>query len=128
MVHFLEHYKVCAWNTSKLLYHLPHFFIGVAICDMEFLEEWRPLDYVRFENIWLAILRNVVLAFIFLTYGSLDKYGCLTAFDDRCWYVSIMSANCYIPWWVGLYIGAFALYAFVMTSEGFQWLLRTIPF
>ena len=127
-VHFLEHYKVGGWNTSKLLYHLPHFFIGVALCDMEFLEDWRPLDYARFDNIWLATLRNVVLVFLFLTYGSLDKYGCLTAYDARCWYVSTMSFDCNMPWWVGLYIGSFSLMALAMLSEGFQWLLRTPPF
>jgi len=33
-----------------------------------------------------------------------------------------------MPWWVGLYIGSFALMALVMLSEGAQWLLKTIPF
>jgi len=95
---------------------------------MEFLEDWRPLDYLRFENIWLAILRNVILGFLFLTYGSLDKYGCLTAFDARCPYVSTMAINMYMPWWVGLYIGSFSMIMLVLLSEGAQWLFKTLPF
>lgn len=119
---------MCAWNTSKISYHLPHFFIGTALCDMEFLEDWRPLDYVRFENIWLCVLRNVVLGFLFLTYGSLDKYGCLTAYDARCTYVNAMAFNMNMPWWVGLYIGSFAMIMLVLLSDGAQWLLKTLPF
>ena len=84
---FIEHYKVSAWATTKLFNNMPFFLLGTALCDMEFLEDWRPLDYARFDNIWLAILRNCVLIFLFLSYGCVDKYGCIYQSDARCPYV-----------------------------------------
>ncbi len=60
---------------------MPHFFIGTAICDIEFLKEWRPLDYARNVGIWWAVLRNTLLAIVVLTYGTVDKYGCWYTYD-----------------------------------------------
>lgn len=97
---------------------MPFFLIGTALCDCEFLEEWRPLDYARFENFWWASLRNIVLIFLFLSYGSVDKYGCFYSFDARCYWVSTMTFNCLMPWWCGLFIGTLAMIALVLLSEG----------
>lgn len=52
-VHTLEAFKLVPWTLSRIFIHLPHFFIGTALCDIEFMEEWRPLDYVRWnDNTW----------------------------------------------------------------------------
>jgi hypothetical protein len=73
---------------------LPHFFLGVALCDMEFLEEWRPLDYIRFNGEtafdWImSILKNCFLIWVFLSYGMVDEKGCFydLKVDDRCPYI-----------------------------------------
>jgi hypothetical protein len=76
-VHTLEATKAVPWTLSRIFIHLPHFFLGVAICDCEFIPEWRPFDYIRFENWGLAILKNCVLGFIFFSYGMADRYGCM---------------------------------------------------
>jgi len=116
LIHLIEHFNVSGWNTSKLLYNMPFFFIGTALCDMEFLEEWRPLDYLRFDNIWLATLRNCVLLFLFLSYGCCDKYGCFFTDDGRCFWVSKITFDCQMPWWCGLFIGTLAMMALVLLS------------
>jgi len=84
---------------------------------MEFLEEWRPLDYLRFDNIWLAILRNCVLGFLFLSYGMVDKYGCLYTYDNRCFWVSAITIDRMMPWWCGLFIGTLAMVFLVLLSD-----------
>lgn len=81
-VHTLEAVKAVPWTLSRIFIHLPHFFIGTAAADIEFMEDWRPLDYIRFPTNsgrdWgLAILRNVFLLFIFFSFGMADRYGCM---------------------------------------------------
>jgi len=85
---------------------------------MEFLEDWRPLDSLRWDNIWLCILRNLVLGFLFLSYGMIDKYGCFNAYDRRCYWVGICLFDLNMPWWCGLIIGTLAMIALVLLSEG----------
>ena len=121
LIHMIEHYKLSGWNTSKIIYHLPHFFLGVAICDMEFLPKelnYRPLDYFRDVNIWWAIFRNLVLLFLFFSYGMVDKYGCTNVYEERCPYVVAICFDMKMPWWVGLYIASLAMMALVMVSDG----------
>lgn len=50
------------------------FIIGIALSDMEhvYYKGKRPLDYVREWNIWWSILRNFILIFFFLSYGSFN--------------------------------------------------------
>lgn len=96
---------------------------------MEFLPgNWRPLDALRFKNIWLAILRDLVLLFIFFTWGSLDKYGCFTAFDERCTYMYYCTFAAKMPWWCALYMGSFAMIFLVLLSDAAQWVLASLPF
>lgn len=58
-------------HQQKFIECLPMFFIGTLLCDSEFMfKTWRPLDSVRRWNIWLSILRNTVLIFLFFAYGS----------------------------------------------------------
>jgi hypothetical protein len=82
---------------------------------------WRPLDYVRFENWGLIILRNCVLLFIFFSYGPIDRYGCMYQLDvdDRCFWSYTMLINDNIPFWWGTYLASFALFALVMVSTWF---------
>lgn len=116
-IHVLESFKVVPWTLSRVFMHLPLFFIGTAICDIEFMEEWRPLDYVRFENWGLCILRNCVLLFIFLSYGMGDRWGCYLYDDERCPYVFAILAYDYIPFWIGIYFAAMAIMLLIFTSE-----------
>ena len=48
------------------------FVIGTAFADLETLEDWRPLDILRELPFPLAMLKNLVLIFLFLTYGSFN--------------------------------------------------------
>lgn len=118
-VHTLEATKVVPWTLSRIFIHLPHFFIGTALCDLEFLPDWRPLDYVRFENWGLIILRNCVLLFIFFSYGPIDRYGCMYDLDvdDRCFWSYTMLINDNIPFWWGTYLASFAMIALVLLSD-----------
>jgi hypothetical protein len=90
---------------------------------MEVLEEWRPLDAVRFKGSdavsWiLCIVRNLILMFIFFSYGMVDRYGCLydISADDRCPYVYAILINDSIPFWWGTYFASFAMIALVLLS------------
>jgi hypothetical protein len=54
----------------------------VAFADVEFIKGWRPIDKARNISTWMAVLRNTVLIVIFLTFGSLNRYGCYKADDE----------------------------------------------
>jgi len=83
------------------------------------MDEWRPLDYIRFQNWGLAILKNCLLLFLFFSYGMADMYGCLYNIDveDRCfWPYTILFAD-NIPYWWGTYIAAISLLICILTSD-----------
>ena len=70
-----DNYKITDYGLgrgrNRLVESLPMFFIGTLLCDSEFVfETWRPLDYARRWGIWMSLLRNTVLALLFLIYGS----------------------------------------------------------
>jgi len=46
------------------------FVIGVLFADIENLKGWRPLDLLRNLPLPLAMLKNLVLGWLFLTFGS----------------------------------------------------------
>jgi len=55
--------------------------MGTAFADMEFIKDWRPIDKFRDIPMWLAVIRNIVLLTLFLTFGMLNRYGCYQAED-----------------------------------------------
>ena len=101
------------------------FFIGTCVCDFDNQKFERPLDI--FRDLWwpLALLKNSVLLFFFLSYGSINKHGCYYDFDEPCPYFNAITLNSNMPWWIANYIGALAIFLLVLTSEGAQWLLNT---
>lgn len=101
--------------------------MGVAFADVEFMKDWRPIDNFRYENIWLALTRNIFLLTLFLTFGMLNRYGCYEAEDEQCWFNNLITLNFYLPYWIAIYIAALAIYFLALTSEGFQWLLGSAP-
>jgi peptidoglycan/LPS O-acetylase OafA/YrhL len=118
-ISFTDYKKATSWGLKKFWRHLPLFFMGTAFCDMEFIKGWRPIDNFRNINIWLAILRNIVLLAIFLLYGSLNRYGCYEESDDQCTINNIITIDSYIPYWVALWISALAVFFLALTSEAF---------
>ena len=50
--------------------YFPLFVIGCIISDMESVQPYRPLDYLRNVNMVVAIFRNIVLIFFFMAWGS----------------------------------------------------------
>jgi hypothetical protein len=101
--------------------------MGTAFADMEFIKGWRPLDKFRDINIWLAVLRNLVLLTLFLCYGSLNRYGCYKAEDEQCPFFNFITINFYMPYWIAIYIGALAIFTLALLSPAFQWLLASPP-
>jgi len=93
------------------------FFIGTATCDFDNQKESRPLD--MFRNLWwpLGLLRNLVLLFFFLSYGSINKHGCYYDFDEPCPYFNVITLDSNLPWWICNYIGAIAIFLLCLTSE-----------
>jgi hypothetical protein len=101
--------------------------MGTAFCDLEFIKGYRPIDNFRNINIWLAILRNIVLLAVFLLYGSLNKYGCYSGGDDQCSLNNILTIDSHIPYWIALWIASLAVFFLALTSEAFQWILASWP-
>lgn len=122
-----EQLSITSWHLSKFFHQLPIFFFGVAFADMEFIKGWRPLDKLRNIPTWLAVIRNIVLLTIFACYGSLNRYGCYRAQDDQCPFFSIIMINFYLPYWVGIYIGALAIFLLALVSPATQWVLASPP-
>jgi hypothetical protein len=50
--------------------YLPHFFIGVLLCDLDNAEGGSYIDKVRNLNLWYKIPLNSILLFLFFIYGS----------------------------------------------------------
>ena len=65
------------YELSRIITHLPVFFVGVIIADMEANPKSRPLDALRDLSIWWKIPINLILLFLFVTYGSFGG-------NDRC--------------------------------------------
>ena len=94
------------------------FIIGVGLCDIEFLPgNWRPLDAIRFQNIWLAILRDLVLLWIFFSYGALDRHGCYGENDEKCPYMYAITFAEHIPYWFALDLASLSMILLVLVSD-----------
>ena len=59
--------------VSAIIVNLPLFVFGVILSDIEHLTKGmgRPLDAMRNLSIWVKIPINLVLIFMFMSYGSL---------------------------------------------------------
>ena len=51
------------------IYHYPMFVFGVILADFEMMEV-RPLDFFRNLSLAGSIIKNSLLIFIFISYGS----------------------------------------------------------
>jgi hypothetical protein len=86
------------YEISRIIEHIPIFFIGVIIADMESDPHSRPLDSIRNLNWYWKIPINLVLLFIFFTYGSYGGLNrCMDKDDGECEYWRIMTINEIIP-------------------------------
>ena len=107
--------------------YFPNFLLGVILADMECMNP-RPLDKLRNLNIWLAMLRNCVLFFLFCTFGAYNgENNCKNQKLAFCDYWLYSTINFWIPNEVGWYIGGFSIMVLALTSEGTQWFLNTPP-
>ena len=109
--------------------HIPIFFVGVIIADMETIPTGRPLDWLRNLSIWWKIPINLILFTIFITYGSYGGDGrCHLAHDGTCgyWYYATIFET--IPKMWGYYAAAISLTILALTSEWFQWILGSAVF
>ena len=64
------------------IYHYPMFIFGVILADLE-MQEPRPLDWLRNLSFAGAIVKNSILLFLFVSFGSY-KGGCLWEDDEPC--------------------------------------------
>ena len=88
------------------------------IADIESNPKSRPLDFLRDLSIWWKIPINLILFFIFITYGSFGGNDrCIEANDGECDYWKIFTINGYIPKMVGFYIAAISLIILALTSS-----------
>lgn len=117
-------YKYTKYHISKkntpLFWHMPIFLIGVVLSDMEhvYYKGKRPLDYIREWNIWWSIVRNVVLLFLFVSYGSYDgEHRCKVHKNSNCDYWMYATFNFFIPVEVCFYIGALSIILLALVSE-----------
>lgn len=116
---FLNKYHVTNVKMSKLEMHLPIFFIGVILCDMETMPS-RPLDNMREMNAVAAGLRNVLLLGIAIIWGSYTGNQCLTENDGRCDFWEYATAGGYIQQDICLWVAAFAIILLALTSPATQ--------
>lgn len=116
-------------HQQKFIEHLPMFFIGTLLCDSEFIfKGWRPLDAVRRWNIWLSILRNTVLLFLFFAYGSYEgQKACEAVREGNCAFWKAVTFDYAMSKDLAGYIGAISIILLALVSSSFQALLLTSP-
>jgi hypothetical protein len=105
---------------GKIVFHIPVFFFGVMIADLETFKEYRPLDTLRDLSIWWKIPINFVLLFISLSYGSYSNNArCNGVHDSYCDFWAVISWDATIPMPFCTYIGANAFIILALTSSVF---------
>ena len=75
--------------------NMPYFYFGMVLSTSElYFDDWRPLDRIRKFNLTKSILRDLIFAFLFFTYGGYMGWRyCAYLPDGYCAYVKIMSFN-----------------------------------
>ncbi len=79
-------------------------------------------------NIWLSILRNIVLLAIGISWGSFVGDTCHTRYDGRCTYWKYAMLDGYMPKYPALITAAVAFLLLALTSEAAVWVLTSTPF
>lgn len=117
---FTDEYKWTSYKMGKIVFHIPVFFFGVMIADLETFKEYRPLDTLRDLSIWWKIPINFVLLFISLSYGSYSNNArCNGVHDSYCDFWAVISWDATIPMPFCTYIGANAFIILALTSSVF---------
>jgi len=119
-------YDLVELKLTKFYIHMPLFFIGTALADIESWKDYRPLDEIRNLHWGVKILINTPLFLIFLIYGSWKAEGrCLNNFDGDCplWeYATFHGAIVMVP---AYYAASFSIILLALTSDVAQWILST---
>jgi peptidoglycan/LPS O-acetylase OafA/YrhL len=121
-------------NTSRLDLNLrsflPYFTYGVAIADSENLKGDLPLNALRKLDWWWKIPINLVLVFIFLSYGSMTiPETCKKRDEFDCAYMTIVTGGAFADaFWFFEALAALAGFILALTSSAFQCVLDSAPF
>jgi hypothetical protein len=98
-----------------VIYHYPMFIFGVILADLE-MQPKRPLDWARNLSLPATILKNGILLFVFITYGSY-KDDCHWHKSGPCTYWKIFGINSAIPRDVALYVAGISIIVLALTSH-----------
>jgi peptidoglycan/LPS O-acetylase OafA/YrhL len=124
----LTDYKLEQAHTGVvIIFHYPIFIFGVMIADLEMMPN-RPLD--MFRDWWwpYAVLRNLVLLFIGVSFGGHRGSSCTFENSGPCTYWQYVTLNGFIDKDMCMYIGGLAWIFLALFSEGMQWLLGSCFF
>ena len=97
------------------VYHYPMFVFGVILADLE-MQEPRPLDWLRNLSLAGSIVKNTILLFLFVSFGSY-KMDCHWKDEGPCDYWKVVSINGAIPKDLALYIAGLAIILLALTSK-----------
>lgn len=68
--HSLSDQKLARTSVGDVvIYHYPMFIFGVILADLE-MQEKRPLDWLRNLSMPAAVVKNSILIFLFVSFGS----------------------------------------------------------
>lgn len=118
------HFKTSS-NTSyldtNLRAYIPYFTFGVIFADVENLRESVPLGVLRDLHWGWKIPINLVLLFLFFTYGSMTMWAtCEKRDEGDCWYQDVTTFGTQDKiYWLFSTIGTLAGFIFALTSPAF---------
>lgn len=101
------------------------FIFGVILADLE-MQEKRPLDWLRNLSMPAAVIKNSILIFLFVSFGSY-KLDCQWHKSGPCTYWKIVGINGTVPKDVALYVAGLSVILLALTSTITQLILNT-PF
>lgn len=119
--YFLNKYKyvdtkLTRTNVGHLyIYHYPMFIVGVILADLE-MQEKRPLDWLRNLSLAGTIVKNSILIFLFVSYGSY-KNDCHWKDEGPCDYWKIVAIGGLFPKDVALYVAGFSIILLALKSK-----------
>jgi hypothetical protein len=91
------------------------FIFGVILADLE-MQEVRPLDWLRNLSMAGSIVKNSILLFIFVSYGSY-KLDCQWKRSGPCFYWQIVGFGGYFPKDLALYLAGVSIILLALTSK-----------